>query len=376
MAVSRMSVSRSAVLPTATLAAPAPAAPAPAAVPISIRNFSSPVGRTIGQVYNSPIPKVTGPVKIGDGVAKPQPGPTPVSAASQATAAKDAGTTPIADEEYVDPGQIPYEEEVPQDGDGNESYEPTYDEASAVAGDVPFASAHISNGSLNTIGFAKTSFGWEPVVSSIYMFAPKTERHIPVSFGEDSPSPTLNAARYKSANVLRSKANSNQQREAARALVKRARAGDQIAMAMLSQTKKKADAGSPVAAAALMHVKEYIHANPTNGSFGNELSVSSRTDPNFWGSIWLANGPLLSDEMLRAFASNFSGEETAAFMFGFKHHGSQLDLDSAHHGLDEDQRKVLDIGRMFGEARALQYVRMPGARISEYQPVVGWELGE
>jgi len=372
MAVSRMSVSRSAVLPTATLAAPTPAA-----VPISIRNFSSPVGRTIGQVYNSPIPKVTGPVKIGDGVTKPQPGPTPVSAASKAVAAQDAGTTPVADEEYVDPGvQVLYEEEVPQDADGNESYEPSYDEASAVAGDVPFASAHISNGSLNTIGFAKTSFGWEPVVSSIYMFAPKTERHIPVSFGEDSPSPTLNAARYKSANVLRSKANTNQQREAARSLVKRARAGDQNAMAILSQTRKKAEAGSPVAISALAQVKEYIRENPTGGTFGNDMVVTSKTDPAYWGSVWLANGPLLSDEMLRAFASNFGGEETAAFMFGFKHHGSQLDLDSAHHGLDEDHRKVLDIGRMFGEARALQYVRMPGARISEYQPVVGWELGE
>lgn len=307
-----------------------------------------------------------------------EPGPSAVSVANNAPAAQQKKASEASKYNDDDKPYVPLDEETEGALDeAVDEYKADNAESLWEGEDVPFAASHIAGGCLNTVGFACTQFGWEPVVSSVYLHAPATRRAIPVDFGAETESPTLNSAMGKTSSMLARQADINAQKLAAGSLVRRARLGDQNAMATLAETRTQAANGNPVAQSALACVRQYIEENPAGNTFHGEFDAAKK-QPKMWAHVWLANGPLLSNARIREFASSF-GEDTPekqAFLQGLILFHDSDRLEVIGRRFDDLQRKIIDIGQMFGKARALQHVRSPQLRISDYFPVVGWELGE
>jgi len=185
----------------------------------------------------------------------------------------------------------------------------------------------------------------------------------------------------------------------ASSLVRRARMGDQNAMGMLQTIAHDAEQGSAKARESLALIKSYIQANPPkvdeSVSFGEEMVAKKATSvlvkrqdaPPFvaifflsvggdkaimGGAIILANGPPLTNERIRDIVCSIENPEirkcvyTAIAFFnrvaGAKLPGNALPYARA--------------GECIGLARGLQKVRQPGAKVSKFDPMVGWELGE
>jgi hypothetical protein len=151
------------------------------------------------------------------------------------------------------------------------------------------------------------------------------------------------------------------------ALVERARVGDQNAMAMIQQIRANAMNGNQKSVTALNYITRYIHQNPVTKSSkklgpGKQAQVSANC-------ISLAEGPVLSDERIREIADSFaSPEEKMQFIEGFVNHqnGRVYPSDSA----------ASNLGRTIGFARGLQAIADPRADVSDFSPIIGWELGE
>lgn len=305
-------------------------------------------------------------------------GPSPVSAAKAAPAAQQKKESESSKYNDDDKPYVPLDEETEEALDeAIDEYRADNAESLWEGEDIPFATSHIAGGCLNTVGFACTQFGWEPVVSSVYLHAPPTRRAIPVEFGAESPSPTLNNAMTMTSSMLAQQVNINAQKLAAGSLVRRARLGDQNAMATIAETRTQAENGNPIAKSAADCIRQYIQENPAGNTFHGEYDAAKK-QPKMWAHIWLANGPLLTNARIRDFASAF-GEDTPekqAFLQGLILFHDSDRLDVIGRRFDDLQRKIIDIGQMFGKARALQHVRSPQLKISDYFPVVGWELGE
>lgn len=313
-------------------------------LPPAIRNFGAKprfrIDETIAEQY--PLPPKTGgvqdtPKQTGD-IPKPEAAP---------------------DQPYVDQGQVPYEEEQ----DEIEEEEATYEGEKTF----PVAASHVRDGCVCTVAYCRTNAGtYEPVVSKVRVPGP-SNMHGPVDFGADIQSPSLNVALAKSAQLLTQKAQSLTQREIARQLVNRAREGDQNAAAIIVVARENAAKGNPKAQEAIRLIREYIDKNPMS-DVGAEVKTD-RTHPRNWAAVWLANGPALSNGRIREFMAGFgSDEEAEAFLYAAR---NWQDDDMAG-----DDSGIVDMGRAVGYARAIQKVRMPGSRISEFCPAAGWEFGE
>lgn len=346
--------------------------------PSSIRSMVT-AGATPSRTQNIAAPMPTSTLDAPVGRVQSGGGRQAIAAAAAAPAAqeKKASESKYDDshEAYIPPDEEPPEAVDPSEedteGSGDEGFSMLQGEG------IPFATSHIAGGCLNTIGFACTQFGWEPVVSSVYLHAPATPRAIAVDFGVETQSPTLNNAMSMTYGMLARQSDVSAQRIAAGSLVRRARLGDQNAMAILAETSANAKAGNSVAQSALACIQEYIQANPAGVAFHGESNAATNT-PKMWAHIWLANGPILSNDRIREFASSF-GEDTPerqAFLQGLILFQDSDRLDVIGRRFDDLQRKIIDIGQMFGKARALQHVRSSKLRISDYYPMVGWELGE
>lgn len=172
-------------------------------------------------------------------------------------------------------------------------------------------------------------------------------------------------------------------------VVRRARNGDQNAMALIALVRDNAKKGHPKAQETFALLNEYVRCNPVGGShMGYEPDYVALTqaaggarwngDPDYvaltqavdarWGgeyadAVALSHGPLLTNPRIRALLARFNGAQQHAIVFGIEHPTSQ------HKG------HAVRIGRILGHARRLQAVRhrMP---LSHFDPMVGWELGE
>jgi hypothetical protein len=154
---------------------------------------------------------------------------------------------------------------------------------------------------------------------------------------------------------------------AAESLVKRARLGDQNAMAIIDLVGKNAKKGVPAAIQARKLIASYIQSHPVDGHtvINGESSVSR-------AAAHIANGQTVTHKSVVGALARFSTDpERGAFLHGMrfpkKHtpreYGSKVEL--AHRA-----------GRAMALAGKIQNVRQPGSRISAFDPVVGWELGE
>ncbi len=156
-------------------------------------------------------------------------------------------------------------------------------------------------------------------------------------------------------------------------VVKRARVGDQNAMATLAEVRACAAKGGAQAAVMLQKIKGYLEANPysAQSSIGAEPVLPKAS---VLASSALANGPLLSRERLIGIAKSL-GSNSKAFLYAcanFRTPGRLNALVTKY----PDAESALRTGATAGLARAIQLVRMPDSVIAAFSPSAAWELGE
>ncbi len=125
----------------------------------------------------------------------------------------------------------------------------------------------------------------------------------------------------------------------AESLVRRARQGDQNAVALISEVRRCASSGVAKAQESFAALQKYINENPMKE---DEVTSIGRDNvpraPKISGrAVQLANGPALS-----------------------------MSMSNDNPFMDSDAKT----------ARAIQLVRMPWSRISDFYPMAGWEVGE
>jgi hypothetical protein len=220
----------------------------------------------------------------------------------------------------------------------------------------------------------------------------------------------------------------------AASLVRRSRAGDENAMAMLVKIGQAARQGSsPRAQSAFTAIKQYIERNPaqpftlgadtvavadaplmpsasspsTSRALGRPLKVDPEKkkpplprgifdrlfNPDDFAlvviracqfrnglpaaAVVLASGPPLTNAAIRQIGESNFGSDTSTGTF---YHGVKNPTDDDWAGvapyLDPPLRRCLAIGQCVGRARRIQAVRQRGSSITAYSECVGWELGE
>lgn len=153
----------------------------------------------------------------------------------------------------------------------------------------------------------------------------------------------------------------------AASLVERARLGDQNAMAMIAACSLNAKRGNERAQTACAHIERYITHNPVIQTH-KTLSPYDQAQVNAQ-SLRMAEGELLTDDRIRGMQSAFGSEyERQRFAHGVNHHENGRVYPHAP--------AAENLGRTVGYARGLQVIQLPGARVSDFSPTVGWELGE
>ena len=202
----------------------------------------------------------------------------------------------------------------------------------------------------------------------------------------------------------------------ARDLVIRARAGDQLAVAMIGEVAESAKRGSAQAQKASEAIARYIDRNPTarpgernapivgaevvsalsalqritqrakqnEGQFGHEAHettclllvtlpmVGGERAMNV-GSTILSNGPLLTPGRINGITQSLRDPAFQDFfMTGVNDGKRRIDLDN----LDRIVRPFVAAGQTLGSARLVQIVRCPEAPLSVLDPMVAWELGQ
>lgn len=150
------------------------------------------------------------------------------------------------------------------------------------------------------------------------------------------------------------------------ALVRRARAGDQNAMAMIAMVRRSADKGSMVAQVTSQMIRDYIAKNPVPGArMGLETTTA---DPLYAKAVALSHGPLLSNARIANMTDALDGRSRELFFQGMKWASSEA--------APKRGAPPYEAGRIVGMARALQAVRMPSSPVSKQNRVAGAEMGE
>jgi hypothetical protein len=213
-------------------------------------------------------------------------------------------------------------------------------------------------------------------------------------------------------------------------LVRRARAGDQNAMALLREIGLAARKGADRARVAFMAILKYAKQNPAPEAsgglfgFGGEAPAGVPVAPqalldtrhehktfsqaslppvprgaldqlfdmeafpivvarvcryrNGLGAaaVVLAAGPRLTQQQVEEMAVSLFGSDDAssAFLYGVKHPSDQDRMEVAEE-LDANLRRPFAAGQCVGRAVRLQQIRA-GAPFSLLSPAIGWEMGE
>ncbi len=148
-------------------------------------------------------------------------------------------------------------------------------------------------------------------------------------------------------------------------VVRRARNGDQNAMALIALVRDNAKAGYPQAQAAFSLMERYIRQHPVEGA-----TMHGDVDGTYADAVALSHGPLLTNPRIGQVFSSFGAEEQLAMRQGMN---LAEDIAAVAHPV---LGRAMRMGRILGEARRLQAVRQPNSSLSRFDARVGWELGE
>lgn len=169
------------------------------------------------------------------------------------------------------------------------------------------------------------------------------------------------------------------QEQGAVALVRRARAGDQNAMATLDLIGKNARAGNARAKRSYDLCMAYCKAHPVGADMGGEggswddieesityWPEGSKSDPLMAEAVKLSFGPPLTNDAIIGYASTTFGaeEEVYAFAEGMRHAAPIVGDQGASWQ-----------GAVVGIARRLQQARLPGANLGLLDPRLVAEIG-
>lgn len=213
-------------------------------------------------------------------------------------------------------------------------------------------------------------------------------------------------------------------------IVRRARAGDQNAMALIREIGIAARKGADRARVAFRAILQYAQSNPapvaTGGLFGfggeapagipvapqalldtrhERAALPQRSLPTLprgsldqlfddeafpivvarackfrnglgAAAVVLAAGPLITQQRVEEMSMSLFGSDnaSAAFLYGVKHPSDQDRMEVAEE-LDADLRRPFIAGQCVGRAVRLQQIRR-GAPFSLLSPGIGWEMGE
>jgi hypothetical protein len=348
-----------------------------------------------------PAPPPVGPLDMsgggGGGGGSPPPADAPPPApepAPEDQASQDEGQQPPPPDEpqqiqgtyplYDDGEQIAVMGPPPEDdGGGIEQPEgvtpPVADPSNSGEGDgfygdvrFPLVASHIVDNQLRTYALMQCADGVRPMTSCVNVPVQMKDGY--VVFGCDTGIFGLDVAIHKTKVTLMKRAEKEKAKLECESLVRRARQGDQNAMALISQTAENAKKGDPRARFSYACIGQYIHAHPNDSAFGEEHN--SDLELTFWSTVALANGAPLTTQRIGNMAASFKDPtHKRLFLTGvtqFKNKARMADI--ARH-LDTDGRTALHLGRTVGEGRALQQVRR-GAPLKTLDANMGWEMGE
>ena len=222
---------------------------------------------------------------------------------------------------------------------------------------MPLVSCHYAAGCVRAIGVAKSAFGWEMLPTSVRILPP--DDRAPIAIHGDHGSETIAGALHTAGHSLQERLGTASVDVIAGQVVRRARLGEQNAMALIMACRKNADAGEERARRACEAIARYIESHPHGAGFHGEPG----DDTIVWESEWLANGPLVTHAVLSDVVAPMSTDERNAFRRGFYGQDVPRRLDPS----------VARIGAALSRARAVQAARLG---ILDYMPAARVELGE
>ncbi len=160
--------------------------------------------------------------------------------------------------------------------------------------------------------------------------------------------------------------------------VRRARSGDQNAMALMALVRDNAKKGQPRAQQSFALFQEYVRNHPVSSSnprIGGDLRNAEYQmgvdpqlghDSTFPDAVALSHGPKLTNPRIGRLLAHFGGEQQNAIEFGIAHRDTP----------NPRQNTGVRMGKILAHARRLQAVRMPGSSLKKFDADVGWELGD
>ena len=240
------------------------------------------------------------------------------------------------------------------------------------------ASAYVKQGRLIVIGVAQLKVG--PVPFTYDCQVPEGTPEGPIDINDENPA--LEECLTEAEQAIKKRIGIGALKVGAENLVLRARQGDQNAMAMLIAVRKNAKDGVPKARAAMRAIKEYIEDHPPTEScqFGHEAKREVATalakhvendNPTHYAMavltllphiderqayVLVANGPLVTNNLLELVSSGLTDRQKTQFIAGFK--GKPI------------PSKANQLGEVFRKARELQ-----AARRGQFDEVIAYELG-
>jgi len=237
----------------------------------------------------------------------------------------------------------------------------------------PLVNSHIRNGHLRTMAILQTPNGVHPMTTCVPVMGYEVSDGY-VHFGLDTQHPGVDGAIMTSRARLLEQAEHEKIRMECESLVRRSRQGDQNATAVLAGMAENAKKGDPRARFAYSCARAYIKSNPSHADIGTEPGGQKLT---YWTVVTLANGAPLTKARIESLAGSFPRtEDVEVFLHGLIYFREKTKLSTLQKSLDEYKRKILDLGRTIGEARALQMARRPGIPLRFFDKAVAWEFGE
>lgn len=244
------------------------------------------------------------------------------------------------------------------------------------------ASAYVKQGRLIVIGVAQLKIG--PVPFTYDCPVPEGTPEGPLDMNGDHGE-ALEECLATAETAIHRKIKEGAVKVGAENLVLRARQGDQNAMAMLMAVRDSAKKGVPKAKVALKAIKEYIEDHPPTEEcqFGSETQKNVTTalaqhvendNPLHYAigvitllpyaevdraAVLIANGPLITSNLLQLICSSLSEREQVLFYKGYQNSGSSA--------------KAAMFGRIFRKARELQAGRK--GEFAKHSKLIAYELG-
>lgn len=292
-----------------------------------------------------------------------------------------ADAEPVSDDEPDNVRVVDYDTDNPDGIPVDDEEDAAVDNGSDYAGDpppsFPLVASHIQDGQLRTYAFLQTPYGCMPIVTNVRLPDTKGVKNGWVTFAGDYGIFGIDAAIRQTKGLMMKRAEKEKIRLECESLVRRARQGDQNAMALMSGVRDNAKKGDARARFALGCLQQYISRNPMSGDaaqFGDEKASDRAL--SFWSTVALANGAPIAMPRIIGMAASFpSDAHKDIFLNGVQFFKDKARLADIARHLDPEEKNILEMGRAIGEARALQKVRR-GAPLRTLDAAMGWEMGE